>query len=212
MNPRTLSIHPALVLLLAAVLAAPALAVPPAPESLRSLPGYMDLDWVHIPDGAAEVQDVVLDPVLAGLAAKGVSENDEAMTKALSMVKSVRVKAFVLAAGQDESIVANDVRKLEDKLAKDGWQRLIYSKDGAETVTISTMYNKDGEMVGLVVLNYETGKSATFVNVVGNLDLATLMKLAGEMHGEQLKAMKSNMHGEDAEHGKDAPATGERTE
>ena len=71
MNPRMISIRLALalVLVLPAVLALPALAVPPAPESLRAMPGYMDLDWIHIPDGAAEIQDVVLDPVLAGLAA-----------------------------------------------------------------------------------------------------------------------------------------------
>ncbi len=212
MNPRMISIRLALalVLVLPAVLALPALAVPPAPESLRAMPGYMDLDWIHIPDGAAEIQDVVLDPVLAGLAAKGVANADSAMTKALSMVKSVRVKAFELAEGQDESIVANDVKKLQERLDKDGWQRLIYSKSGEETVTVSTMYNKAGEMVGLVVLNYENGKSATFVNVVGNIDLATLMKLAGEMHGEQLKGMMSNMHREGDDKG--APTKSERTE
>lgn len=211
MNPRMITNRLALavVLTLTAVLAAPALAVPPAPESLRALPGYMDLDWVHIPDGAAEIQDVVLDPVLAGLAAKGVSEDDEAMAKALSMVKSVRVKAFELAEGQDASIVAKDVKLLQERLDKGGWTQLIKSVSGEETVIVSTMYNKGGEMVGLVVLNYENGKSATFVNVVGNLDLATLMKLAGEMHGDQLKGMMSNMHGEGAD---DAPAKGERTE
>jgi hypothetical protein len=199
----------ALALLLTALLSMPALAVPPAPESLRSMPGYMDLDWVHIPDGAAEIQDVVLDPVLAGLAAKGVSEDDEAMAKALSMVKSVRVKAFELAEGQDAAIVTKDVKQLQERLDKGGWTQLIKSVSGEETVIVSTMYNKGGEMVGLVVLNYENGKSATFVNVVGNLDLATLMKLAGEMHGDQLKGMMSNMHGE-GDTG--APAKAERTE
>ena len=164
---------------------------------------------VIIPDGAAEIQDVVLDPVLAGLAAKGISEDDEAMTKALSMVKSVRVKAFELAEGQDASIVAKDVKQLQERLDKGGWTQLIKSVSGEETVIVSTMYNKGGEMVGLVVLNYENGKSATFVNVVGNLDLATLMKLAGEMHGDQLKGMMSNMHGE-GDTG--APAKAERTE
>jgi hypothetical protein len=211
MNPRMIKNRLALAvaLTLTALLAMPALAVPPAPESLRSMPGYMDLDWVHIPDGAAEIQDVVLDPVLAGLAAKGISEDDEAMTKALSMVKSVRVKAFELAEGQDASIVAKDVKQLQERLDKGGWTQLIKSVSGEETVIVSTMYNKGGEMVGLVVLNYENGKSATFVNVVGNLDLATLMKLAGEMHGDQLKGMMSNMHGEG---GHDAPVKSERTE
>ncbi len=210
MNPRSLTTRLSLALLLAVALALPALAVPPAPESLRSLPGYMDLDWVHIPDGAAEIQDVVLDPVLAGLAAKGVAEDDEAMAKALSMVKSVRVKAFELAEGQDASIVTNDVKQLQERLDKGGWSQLIKSVSGDETVIVSTLYGKSGDMVGLVVLNYEKGKSATFVNVVGNLDLATLMKLAGEMHGEQLKGMMSQVHGDGA--GDATAPKAERTE
>lgn len=209
MNPRTITTRLVLALLLSGALSLPALAVPPAPESLRSLPGYMDLDWVRIPDGAAEIQDVVLDPVLAGLAAKGVSEDDEAMAKALSMVKSVRVKAFELAEGQDASIVDYDVKQLQERLDKGGWSQLIKSVSDGETVIVSTLYNKAGEMVGLVVMNYEKGKSAAFVNVVGNLDLATLMKLAGEMHGENLKGMMSNVHGAGEAGG---PAKGERTE
>jgi hypothetical protein len=42
---------------LCAVLALPALA-----QDITKLPGYVDLDWIRIPDGAAEIQDIVLDP------------------------------------------------------------------------------------------------------------------------------------------------------
>ena len=72
---------------LCALLALPALA-----QDITKLPGYVDLDWIRIPDGAAEIQDIVLDPVLAGLAAGGGGAEDAALNQALAMVKSVRVK------------------------------------------------------------------------------------------------------------------------
>jgi len=174
--------------------------VPALGTEISKMPGYVDLDWIRIPDGAAEIQDIVLDPVLAGLAIKGNVEDEAAINQALAMVKSVRVKSFTLAPGQSETSVAADVKKLQDRLEKDKWQRLIYVKDGDETVTVSTLYNGE-DMVGLMLLTYEPGDSATFINVVGDLDLSTLLRLATQMHGADLNGMLSgmdeaHMHGE----------------
>lgn len=188
MNARKLT----LTLALGALLAVPALA-----EDLSKLAGYVDLDWIRIPDGAAEVQDIVLDPVLAGLAAGGV-DTDPALNQALAMVKSVRVKSFSLADGQDESAVAADVKKLQGVLDKGGWQRLVYVKEGEETVTVSTLH-RGNIMAGLMVLTYEPGDSATFINVVGDLDLTTLLRLATQMHGGELKGLMGGLEGSQAD-------------
>jgi hypothetical protein len=177
-----------------------ALAVPVLGAEVSKLPGYVDLDWIRIPDGAAEIQDIVLDPILAGLAIKGNTTDEASLNQALAMVKSVRVKSFTLASGQDESTVAADVKKLQERLEKDKWQRLIYVKDGAETVTVSTLYNGP-DMVGLMLLTYEPGDSATFINVVGNLDLSTLLTLASQMHGADLNGILSGMDSEQSHKG-----------
>jgi hypothetical protein len=176
-----------------------------AADDPRSLPGYIDLDWVRIPAGASEIQDVTLDPVLAGLAARSDGASGEALNRALAMVKSVRLKSFSLGGGREENAVAADVKKLQERLEKDKWQRLVYVKDGDETLTISTLYR--GElMVGLLLLSYEPGHSATFVNVCGDLDLATLLQLAGQMHGEQLEGLMKGFdpHGDQGELGEDS--------
>jgi hypothetical protein len=180
--------HLLIALALCATLTVPALGA----EDVTKLPGYVDLNWIQIPAGAAEIQDIVLDPVLAGLAVKGSVEDEDALNQALAMVKSVRVKSFTLAPGQDETTVATDVKKLQDILEKGKWQRLIYVKDGDETVTVSTLYNGD-IMAGLMLLTYEPGDSATFINVVGDLDLSTLLRLASQMHGADLNGMLSGV-------------------
>jgi hypothetical protein len=196
------------------------LAVPALGTEVSKLPGYVDLDWIRIPDGAAEIQDIVLDPILAGLALKGGATDEASLNQALAMVKSVRVKSFSLASDQDESTVAADVKKLQERLTKDKWQRLIHVKDGAETVTVSTLYN-GADMVGLMLLTYEPGDSATFINVVGNLDLATLLTLASQMHGTDLNGILSGMdeargheghEGHKGHEGQPSPDSQEKTE
>ncbi len=77
------------------------------------------------------------------------------------------------------------VAKITSMIKEKGWKRLIYIKDDEEIVTVSTK-SVDDEMVGLVVVAYEPGEEASFVNVVGDLDLAYLLGMAGKLHGESL--------------------------
>jgi hypothetical protein len=161
-------------------------AVPATAEDLKSDPGYVDLEWITIPPDADEIQDIELGAVLLGIAASQEHE-DPALIKALNMIKSVRVKSWSM---DDEDAVATAaVEKVTAMLEKGQWKRLIYFKDDEETVTVSTQYGPDGGMVGIMLVTYEPGDSVAFVNVVGDLDLGTMFKLAKEFDEESLEAM-----------------------
>ena len=81
-------------------------------------------------------------------------------------------------------------------MKKDDWKRLIYMKDGDETVSVNTKY--DGEdLVGLMIVVYEPEDSVAFVNVVGDLDLGTLLRLAKEMDGDSIEDMLEELDGID---------------
>ena len=54
--------------------------------------------------------------------------------------------------------------------------------------------HKDGLMVGLVAVVYEPGDSAAFINVLGDLDLATLLGLAGEFDLDDLDDIMDDGH------------------
>lgn len=175
-TPRTI-----VVLLLAAALAAGAATA----GDLEKEPGYVDLEWIEIPDDAEEIQDIDLSPMLLSMA-KGAEEEDAALMEALTMVRSIRVKAWEADdydPGTDEA-----VERITTRLKKDGWKRLIYVKDSDETVAVNAKY-VDDEMVGLMLVVHEPGDSAAFVNVVGDLDLAHLFKLATMIESEELEEM-----------------------
>jgi hypothetical protein len=161
-------------------------------ENLRDMPGYVDLEWIKIPAGSDEVQDIELGAALLGIAAGNDSEQDEALLRALQMIKSIRVKSWSTAA--DDQTAAKAIAKVAEKLAKDEWKRLIYVKDDEETVTVSTRYEK-GRMVGMMLVTYKPGDMVTFVNVVGDLDLPTLFRLVKDFDEGSIEDMLGELEG-----------------
>ncbi len=150
-------------------------------------PGYIDLDWITIPDHAAEVQDIDLSGVLESLALEAKQDGDDSMAQALAMIHSVRVKAFSLT-DQDLSRAEKAVTKVQKKLKEDHWSRLMYIKDDEESVTVSTK-SVDGQMVGLMVVIFDPSDQVLFVNVAGDLNLGTLFRLAQKFGMDDLDAL-----------------------
>ena len=162
-----------------------------AAEDLAGTPGYVDLEWIKIPAGADEIQDIELGAVLLGIAASG-EEQDEALIKALNMIKSIRVKSW--STDGDDEMAQQAIAKVGKMLEKDGWKRLIYVKDDDETVTVSTRY-EGKNMVGMMLVTYEPDDSVAFINVVGDLDLAALLKLVKEFDHDSIEDMLEELDG-----------------
>jgi hypothetical protein len=164
-------------------------------DEYKDLPGYMDLEWITIPANASEVQDIDLGPILVGLAADAEKNGDDALVKAIAMIKSVRVKAFSI--DDDSSAeVEETVKRVQKKMEEGDWKRMIYMKDEGEIVSVNTKYaGKD--LVGLMILTYEPGDSAAFVNVAGDLDLGTMLKLAKEFDSDSIEDMLEELDGID---------------
>jgi hypothetical protein len=162
-----------------------ALAWPAPAADLEDSPGYVDLDFIEIPDHAREVQDIDLTAMLDTIADDAHAEGDQELAEMLRMVRSVRAKFYSLEAG-DEDEARKNVERVMKTLDDEDWTRLIYIKDEDETVTVSTR-NLAGKIVGLTVVMFEPGEQAGFVNVVGDIDLARLMTMAGEFDLDDLE-------------------------
>lgn len=182
---KTLRITPLLALLVTLLCAGSVLA------DVTQEVGYMDLEWIAIPDDASEIKDIDLGPILGDIARDAESKGDDALVQALAMVRSIRVKAFsVDDGGAAEAQAAVD--KVTAKMKTNDWKRLIYMKDGEETVSLNTKY--DGEdLVGLMIIMYEVEESVAFVNVVGDLNLGTLLSLAKQIDSDSLEDMLEDL-------------------
>jgi hypothetical protein len=179
---KTLRTTSLMTLMLCLVVAGSALA-----KNLEKEIGYIDLEWIEIPEDALEIQDIDLGPILGDLAKDAKEKGDDALFQALGMVRSIRVKSYSVEEGSGQAASAA-VAKIAAQLKEDDWKRLIYIKDGDETVSVSTKYNGE-DLVGLMIVTYEPDDSVAFVNVVGDLDLGTLISLAKDIDHDSIGDM-----------------------
>ena len=161
--------------------------------SLDEEVGYIDLEWITIPDDATEYQDIDLGPILGDIAKDAGEKGDDALVQALAMVRSIRVKAFSIDNGGGKE-AENAVNKITAKLEQEGWKSLIKIKDGDEILMVKLKY--DGEdLAGLMILTYEPDDSVAFVNVVGDLDLGVLLGLAKQIDHDSIEDMIEGIEG-----------------
>ena len=152
---------------------------------LSDQPGYVDLEFIQIPDDAEEIQDINLGPVLKDVVREARKNDDLEIAELLTMVHSLRMRAFSIDE-QSVKMAKDAVDKIAARLKKDDWDNLMKFKDGGELTTISTKYHNDN-MVGLMVVVFSPDEEVMFINVVGDLDLGKLMKLAMELNTDELE-------------------------
>ena len=105
-----------------------------------------------------------------------------------------KVDGIVGGVAVEVSITPVEADGVKELLKQDDWKRLIYVKSDEETVTVSTRH-VDGGMVGLMLVVFEAEENVSFVNVVGDLNLATLMKLVKEFDDASIEDMLEELEG-----------------
>ncbi len=179
------------IMLIMVVLCSLALGSSALAGKIENEPGYLDLDWIEIPDDASEIQDIDLTAILKSVAKDAEENGDSDLAQILSLIRSIRVKGFGLD-GRDNPAVEKAVDRVTKELKKKDWKRLIYLKDDDQILSVSTKY-KGEDLVGLMVMAYEPGEEVLFANIVGDLDLGTIMGLVGSMDGGGLEDLLEDL-------------------
>lgn len=154
---------------------------------LTKHPGYIDLDQIEIPKNAGDVTEVTIGPELLQMfAAMGGGED---LPAEMGSLFSIRVKTFEVDAK-----MAQELRpiydKIEKKLSKDGWVSMVkVKKNGEESTNVSIKYDKKGQMQGLMVMSIDPYDEASFVNIVGKVDLKDLGFLGQHVSGSALDSL-----------------------
>ena len=168
-----------------------------AATDVSRMPGYVSLDTIKPPTGSEVLQEIDLGPELLAAAFKPQDQSSEeaaALAKALEMVKSVRLISFS-TEGTAINALRDQVDAIQKKLESQSWQRVIMSRDKHEYVVVSALHGTD-TIQGLMVMAVEENE-ATFINVVGQLNFATLAQLAGQMQSEDVKAALEKLDNDD---------------
>lgn len=132
---------------------------------------------------ARDVVEVNVDGKMLDLAKRVASKVDDADTKkvaeAIRGLKGIYVRVYNFEKENEYNM--SDVDEIRSQLSAPGWEKLanVRSKRNSQKVDVYTMFTGD-IMSGLAVVISED-KSIAIVNVIGPIDIETLVQLSGKM-------------------------------
>jgi hypothetical protein len=157
-------------------------------------PGFVNLDEIPVPPDAAEVTEVDIGPdLLGGMASMFSGEAHEEIGKELEGFLSIRVKTFNI-----DSMMTLKLRpvmeKMEKRLNRENWKNIVRVRKGREMTNVSIKYDKAHKKpMGLFIMSVEPGCEASFVNIVGSVDLGKLSQMGIDMNPNALDSLKGVM-------------------
>ena len=138
---------------------------------------------------AQEVVEVNVEGELLDLAKRVVSKandpNARKLADAIAGLKAVYVRVYEFDKENEYNIA--DVDEIRDQLNAPGWKRLanVRSKRSNEKVDVYTMFT--GNIMNGVAVIVSDPTSIVLVNVIGPIDIDTLVELGGKMNIPKLE-------------------------
>ncbi|MFQ6104977.1 MAG: DUF4252 domain-containing protein [Candidatus Glassbacteria bacterium] len=160
-------------------------------KDLKKYPGYINLEEIKIPEKAGEVTEVTLGPALLKIAAMADDNEDEDLDEVLAGLHGIQVKSFEITSDEATTILPI-MDRIEAKLNREGWERLVQVKGEDERVVVSIKLDEE-KVAGLFVMSLEPGVEAAFVNVIGEINLNTLENLDIDLDDSTLDSLKKSL-------------------
>lgn len=133
---------------------------------------------------ARDVVEVNVDGKLLDLAkrvtGKVNDENAKKIAQAIVGLKGIYVRVYNFEKENEYNVA--DIDEIRSQLNAPGWEKLaiVRSKKNAQLVDVYTMFSGD-VMSGVAVVVSES-KRVAVVNVIGPIDIETLVELSGKMN------------------------------
>ena len=169
-------------------------------------PGYVDFNSLSKYMGGDNVTEINLDANLLKMLSKMGGEDNVDFQDVVGGLKLIRVNSFELKAANEKEI-RDKISSIDQSLTSKNWQRIVKVKEHGEYTNVYVLPSGDYEnFLGLCVTSIDSkggygedyGKNyggekynkATFVNIVGNINMSQLGKLGDKFHIRALEKMK----------------------
>ena len=144
-------------------------------KDYTKLPGYVELKNIErFKDSESTVEVFITKPLLS-LVAAATSEEDPEFSRLLKNLALIKVDNFSIKK-EETGGVQEIIKKISANLLKENWSRIVRVREEDERVEIF-IKNEGDQIAGLLIMSLEH-KQATFVNIVGNIDMESLGKLS----------------------------------
>jgi Domain of unknown function (DUF4252) len=148
-----------------------------AEEDYSKYPGYVDFSSLEGIDPVGESVEVyITKPIIKLVSAVNAGEDPE-LEKLLSGLALIRVEVFGIGEN-DAAQVEKSMNEMMTKLSKKNWEKIVKVRESDERVDV--FLNINGETVEGLLVMVKDEDEATFVNIVGTLDMTLLGKLGNK--------------------------------
>jgi len=152
-------------------------------------PGYVDFGDFTAFENSTKVTEVILDEDLLSVLASMSDENDPNIMSILNGIKLVKANVYEIS-DDNKDLLKKRINEVDSKLSNTKWKRIVKTRSEDEIANVYIKLNGDKKIVGLAVTNFEKDGEAAFVNIVGNIDLATIGNLGKKFGIPQLESVK----------------------
>ncbi len=139
-------------------------------------PGYVDFGDFSAFENSTKVTEVILDEDLLSVLATMSDVDDPNIMSILNGIRLVKANVYEIS-DENKDLLKKRINEVDSKLSNTNWKRIVKTKGEDEIANVYVKLNNDKKIIGLVVTNFEKDGEAAFVNIVGNIDLATIGKL-----------------------------------
>jgi Domain of unknown function (DUF4252) len=140
-------------------------------------PGYVDFGDLSKFYNGDNVTEILVERNLLKLVANATKDEDTALYDLLNGLKLIKVNSFKNDGSSRDEIV-NKIEDINNKLKAKNWDRIVYVKSGGEYTSVFIKSSSSDNLIeGLVVTTYQKDGEATFVNIVGKINLESIGRL-----------------------------------
>ena len=159
-------------------------------------PGFVDFGNLEQFENSDESTEVLINQNLLKMVAKMGShmevngKRDSSFAQMIGGLKLIRVNVFGIDSTKTKSVFGL-IRKINRDLMRKGWDRLVRQKSKNERTNVFIKTDNNSVIQGLVVTAVDKSE-ATFVNIVGKIDLEKLGELSSNFDIPNLGDVMSN--------------------
>ncbi|MCF8259979.1 MAG: DUF4252 domain-containing protein [Melioribacteraceae bacterium] len=159
-------------------------------------PGYVNFGNLDLADENGSVAEVILEAKLLRMVSKMAKGEDEELANLIAGLKLIVVNSFEVSANNKDKVV-DRINSIDKDLNKKSWDRIVRIKGKEENVNIYIKTTPEETIAGLVVAAMDENDQATFVNIVGDIDLETIGRLSDKFDIPNLEKINGGKNDKD---------------
>jgi len=140
-------------------------------------PGYFDFGDLSEFQSGDEITEVFLEENILKMVGKLTKEEEPELSQLINGLKLIKVNIFGFE-NKNEAQVKEKMNEADKKLISSKWNRIVKTKEGGEQTNVYIKTSSGGNVLGLVITIIQDDGEASFINIVGNIDLEKIGELS----------------------------------